>query len=41
MKIELEGSDVRKKVVSKTGKIGHVFLPKEWIGKAVMVVLLE
>jgi len=41
MKIEIEGKDTRRKIVKRSGGTGHVFVPKEWIGKEVMVVLLS
>ena len=40
MKIELEGKDTRRKIVSKSGGTGHIFVPKDWIGKEVVVVLV-
>lgn len=41
MKFELDGNDMRRKTVSKSGGTGHVFVPKDWIGKEVVVVLVE
>lgn len=41
MKIELEGSDMRKKVAKKIGTSCHVLVPKGWEGKEVVVVLVE
>ena len=41
MKLEVEGKEVQKKTVTASGTSGHVYLPKMWIGKKVVVVLLE
>lgn len=40
MKFELEGIDMRKKVAKKSGTTCHVFVPKEWEGKEVAVILI-
>jgi putative transposon-encoded protein len=41
MKFELEGTDMKRTTVAKMSKGAHVYLPKEWIGKEVVVVLIE
>jgi putative transposon-encoded protein len=38
MKIELTAYETREKTVSKNGTI---YLPKEWIGKKVKILLIE
>ncbi|OPY27496.1 MAG: hypothetical protein A4E27_00523 [Methanobacterium sp. PtaU1.Bin242] len=41
MKIELEAYDLRIKTVGDGGSSGLVYLPKEWIGRKVKVLLIE
>lgn len=41
MEFKVKGSDMKKKTVTKTGDGGHVFVPKTWIGKEAVVILLE
>ncbi len=42
MKFELDGTDMVKKEVSKHSETSsHVFVPKDWKGKTVAVILLE
>jgi len=41
MKFELEGEDMLKKTVSKGDSSARIFVPKEWEGKEVAVILLE
>jgi len=41
MKIQLEGYEVVEKVPTLGGNSARVYLPKEWIGKKVKVILIE
>ncbi len=41
MKIELEGYSTTEKTVKAAGTSGRVYLPKEWVGKRVQIILLE
>jgi len=41
MKIELEGYSTTEKVVKTAGRSGRIYLPAEWVGKRVQVILLE
>jgi len=42
MKFEIEGEDmVRKKATKQSETASHVFVPNEWRGREVAVVLLE
>jgi len=41
MKFEVDGIDMRKKIVSRSGGTGHIFVPKDWIGKEVTVILIR
>jgi len=41
MRVELEAYQVIEKVVSAGGNSGRVYVPKEWIGKRVKIVLIE
>ena len=40
-KIQLTGFEMLEKLVNKSGNSGRVYVPVEWIGKRVKVVLLE
>ena len=40
-KIQLNGFEMLEKQVNKSGNSGRVYVPVEWIGKRVKVVLLE
>jgi len=40
-KIELTGFEMLEKTVNKSGNSGRVYVPVEWIGKKVKVILLE
>ncbi len=40
-KIQLSGFEMLEKQVNKSGNSGRVYVPVEWIGKHVKVVLLE
>ena len=39
--IQLSGFEMLEKQVKKSGNSGRVYVPVEWIGKRVKVVLLE
>ena len=39
--IQLSGFEMLEKQVKKSGNSGRVYVPAEWIGKRVKVVLLE
>jgi len=39
--IQLKGFEMLEKQVNKSGNSGRVYVPVEWIGKKVKVVLLE
>jgi putative transposon-encoded protein len=41
MEITLTAYDTREKVVTSAGSTGHVYVPKEWIGKKVKILLIE
>lgn len=40
-KIRLTGFEMLEKLVNKSGNSGRVYVPVEWIGKRVKVILLE
>jgi len=40
-KIELTGFEMLEKQVNKSGNSGRVYVPIEWIGKRVKIVLIE
>lgn len=40
-KIELTGYEMLEKQVNKSGNSGRVYVPIEWIGKKVKIILLE
>ena len=40
-KIQISGFEMLEKQVNKSGNSGRVYVPVEWIGKRVKVVLLE
>lgn len=40
-KIELTGFEMLEKKVNQSGNSGRVYLPVEWIGKKVKVILIE
>lgn len=40
-KIELTGYEMLEKQVNKSGNSGRVYVPVEWIGKRVKIVLIE
>lgn len=39
--IKLKGFEMLEKQVNKSGNSGRVYVPVEWIGKKVKVILLE
>ena len=40
-KIRLTGFEMLEKQVNKSGNSGRVYVPVEWIGKKVKIILLE
>jgi putative transposon-encoded protein len=40
-KIQLSGFEMLEKYVNKSGNSGRVYVPVEWIGKRVKIILLE
>ncbi len=40
-KIQLTGYEMLEKLVNKSGNSGRVYVPIEWIGKKVKIILLE
>lgn len=40
-KIELTGYEMLEKKANKSGNSGRVYVPIEWVGKKVKVILLE
>ena len=40
-KIELTGFEMLEKTVNKSGNSGRIYVPVEWIGKKVKIILLE
>jgi len=40
-KINLTGFEMLEKVVNKSGNSGRVYVPIEWIGKKVKIILIE
>ena len=40
-KIELTGLEMLEKKVNKSGNSGRVYVPIEWIGKKVKIILIE
>ncbi len=40
-KIQLAGYEMLEKQVNKSGNSGRVYVPIEWIGKRVKIILLE
>ena len=41
MKIEVEAYQVIEKVVKSSGNSGRVYVPVDWIGKRVKILLME
>jgi len=40
-KIQLTGFEMLEKQVNKSGNSGRVYVPVDWIGKKVKVILIE
>jgi len=40
-RIELTGFEMLEKQVNKSGNSGRIYVPVEWIGKRVKIILLE
>lgn len=40
-KIQLTGYEMLEKEVNKSGNSGRVYVPVEWLGKKVKIILLE
>ncbi len=41
VKLELIGYEMLEKQVNKSGNSGRVYVPIEWIGKKVKIILIE
>lgn len=41
MKVEVHAYQVIEKTVKASGNSGRVYVPKEWVGKKVKILLLE
>ena len=41
IKFEIEGTNMKRGKVARHGTAGHIYLPKDWIGKEVIVILVE
>ncbi len=41
VKIELLGFEMLEKQITKSGNSGRVYVPIEWVGKRVKIILLE
>jgi putative transposon-encoded protein len=41
VKLELTGFEMLEKQVNKSGNSGRVYLPIEWVGKRVKIILIE
>jgi putative transposon-encoded protein len=39
--IQLTGFEMLEKTVNKSGNSGRVYVPVEWVGKRVKIILLE
>jgi len=37
----IRGYEVLKKVVTRSGRVGRVYVPGEWVGKTVKVVRID
>jgi putative transposon-encoded protein len=40
-KIQLTGYEMLEKLVNKSGNSGRVYVPIEWVGKKVKIILVE
>lgn len=41
MEIKVQGYQIIEKIVKSSGNSGRLYVPKDWVGKKVKVVLLE
>lgn len=41
MKIEIEAYQVIEKIVKSSGNSGRVYVPVDWVGKRVKILLME
>lgn len=41
VKLELTGYEMLEKIINKSGNSGRVYVPVEWIGKRVKIILIE
>jgi putative transposon-encoded protein len=41
MEIKITGYQIIEKTVKKTGNSGRIYVPNEWVGKRVKIILLE
>ena len=41
VKLELTGYEMLEKIIHKGGNSGRVYVPVEWIGKRVKIILIE
>lgn len=41
MEIKVTGYQIIEKIVKKTGNSGRIYVPNEWVGKRVKIILLE
>lgn len=41
VKIQLTGYEMLEKQVNRSGNSGRVYVPLEWIGKKIKIILLE
>lgn len=41
VKLELTGYEMLEKQVNKSGNSGRIYVPIEWIGKRVKIILIE
>ena len=41
MKIEVQAYQVLDKLVKASGNSGRIYVPKEWVGKRVKILLLD
>lgn len=40
MEFKVEGIEAREKIVAEGGTSGRVYLPKAWVGKKVIAILI-
>lgn len=41
MEFKVEGREATEKIVKEGGSSGRIYLPKKWIGRKVVIILLE